>query len=117
MSKVALKIKKRERYRSKLKNRSGAIASGKGSEAAREATRVNLKTALALKKVSSPAMREFEKLDLEGLKTQLGEVRKELFNLRFRQATGQLENSSQPGRLRKRVARLLTLIRQKEVVS
>jgi large subunit ribosomal protein L29 len=62
-------------------------------------------------------MREFEKIDLEGLKTQLDEARKELFNLRFRQATGQLENSSQPGRLRKRVARLITLIRQKEVVS
>ncbi|MDR3177241.1 MAG: 50S ribosomal protein L29 [Desulfovibrio sp.] len=62
-------------------------------------------------------MREFDKLDLEGLKAQLGEARKELFDLRFRKATGQLENSSRPGTVRKRVARLLTLIRQKELVS
>ncbi|MDR1489982.1 MAG: 50S ribosomal protein L29 [Desulfovibrio sp.] len=62
-------------------------------------------------------MREFDKFDLEGLKAQLDEARKELFDLRFRKATGQLENSSRPGILRKRVARLLTLIRQKELVS
>ncbi|MDR2800499.1 MAG: 50S ribosomal protein L29 [Desulfovibrio sp.] len=117
MSKAAHKVKKHEPYRAKLKRRSLAVAPGRGARVAREATQLNVKAALALKKISSPAMREFDKLDLGDLKAQLGEARKELFDLRFRKATGQLENSARPGILRKRVARLLTLIRQKELVS
>ncbi|MDR1947026.1 MAG: 50S ribosomal protein L29 [Desulfovibrio sp.] len=62
-------------------------------------------------------MREFENLSAEELQTRLAEARKDLFLLRFQRATGQAENSSLPGKLRRRVARILTLIRQKEVVS
>ncbi|MDR2123507.1 MAG: 50S ribosomal protein L29 [Desulfovibrio sp.] len=62
-------------------------------------------------------MREFENLSDGELQTRLSDARKELFRLRFRRATGQLEDTAQPGRLRRRIARILTLIRQKETVS
>ncbi|MDR2075743.1 MAG: 50S ribosomal protein L29 [Desulfovibrio sp.] len=60
-------------------------------------------------------MREFEALGLEDLRTRLEETRKELFTLRFRHATSQLENVAAIPAARRRVARILTLIKQKEV--
>ena len=41
------------------------------------------------------------------------ELRAELFNLRFRKATGQLENTAQIGRLKRDLARVLTSRRQR----
>ena len=46
---------------------------------------------------------------------RLGEVRAELFNLRFQNATGQLENSARLRDLRKEVARIHTLLREREI--
>ena len=40
-------------------------------------------------------------------------ARKELFNLRFQHATGQLENTGQLTEVRKNIARLLTVLNQK----
>ena len=40
-------------------------------------------------------------------------TRRELFNLRFQHATGQLENTGQLKEVRKNIARLLTVLTQK----
>jgi large subunit ribosomal protein L29 len=46
---------------------------------------------------------------------RLGEARAELFNLRFQNATGRLENSARLRDLRKEVARIHTLLREREI--
>ena len=46
---------------------------------------------------------------------RLGEARTELFNLRFQNATGRLENSARLRDLRKEVARIHTLLREREI--
>ena len=45
------------------------------------------------------------------------ETKAELFNLRFNLATGQLDNNSRIGQLRKEVARIATLIREREIAA
>ena len=47
------------------------------------------------------------------LKDKLAELKKEQFNLRFQKATGQLEKSSRVNEVRKDIARLKTIARQK----
>ena len=46
---------------------------------------------------------------------RLAEAKEELFNLRFQNATGQLDNSSRLGVVRKDIARLQTILRQREI--
>ena len=46
---------------------------------------------------------------------RLKEARQEAFNLRFRQATGELENTAGLGGARRDVARLLTVARQRGI--
>jgi large subunit ribosomal protein L29 len=117
MSRAPHKIKKREAWRAKNRTSSPARRPGRGRTVAREAARCNISLDIARRKVAGRAMREFEKLSDGELQTRLDDARKELFRLRFRRATGQLEDTAQPGRLRRRIARILTLIRQKETVS
>ncbi|CAN7409014.1 50S ribosomal protein L29 [Metarhizobium album] len=47
------------------------------------------------------------------LKDELAKLKKEQFNLRFQQATGQLEKSSRINEVRKDIARIKTIARQK----
>ncbi len=47
------------------------------------------------------------------LREQLIALKKEAFNLRFRQATGQLENTARMGVVRRDVARVKTVLNQK----
>ena len=47
------------------------------------------------------------------LKEQLGKLRKEQFNLRFQQASGQLENTAQFRKARRDIARIKTVLRQR----
>jgi large subunit ribosomal protein L29 len=56
---------------------------------------------------------EVRELDVEELEQRLGETRRELFNLRFQHATGQLENTGQLKEVRRTIARLLTVLNQK----
>ena len=51
------------------------------------------------------------------LKVQLVEAKKELFNLRFQNATNQLDNTSRIKEVRKNIARIQTIITQKENVA
>ena len=50
----------------------------------------------------------------EELKEDLVAAKKELFNLRFRNATNQLDNTSAIGDARKNIARIQTVITQKQ---
>jgi large subunit ribosomal protein L29 len=49
------------------------------------------------------------------LRDELLALKKEAFNLRFRQATGQLENTARMNAVRKDVARIKTVLNQKAV--
>lgn len=48
---------------------------------------------------------------------RLGEARRELFNLRFQFATGQLDNSSRLSAVRQDIARLSTFVREREIAA
>ncbi|MDE3065174.1 MAG: 50S ribosomal protein L29 [Acidobacteriota bacterium] len=48
---------------------------------------------------------------------RLSEARRELFNLRFQLATGQLDNTSRLGAVRKDIARLSTFVREREIAA
>ncbi len=52
-------------------------------------------------------------MDEARLKEELGKLKKEQFNLRFQQATGQLEKSSRIREVRRAVARVQTVLREK----
>ena len=51
------------------------------------------------------------------LNTELSKMKKELFNLRFQHATGQLENPVKKRELKKDIARVKTIIREKELAK
>jgi large subunit ribosomal protein L29 len=117
MSAVKGKPRRLERYRAKIKTKTVQEFPGKGKRDARAARKVNIETAVARKKISGKAMREFESLGLDELKTKLADARKELFNLRFKHATGQLESVASLSSTRKTIARILTLMTQKKEVG
>lgn len=56
---------------------------------------------------------EIMDLTVEELKQREEELRKELFNLRFQQATGEIENPMRIGATRKDIARVLTIMNRK----
>jgi large subunit ribosomal protein L29 len=58
---------------------------------------------------------EANNLKDEELVLRLREAKEEAFNLRFRHATGELENTSRIGAARRDVARLLTVARQRGI--
>lgn len=60
---------------------------------------------------------EITDLDDHGLDVRLAETREELFNLRFRRATGQLENGNAVRQARRQVARILTEQRRREIAE
>ncbi len=57
---------------------------------------------------------EVRELDVEELQRRVAQTRRELFNLRFQHATGQLENTGQLKEVRRNIARLLTVLNQKQ---
>ncbi len=48
---------------------------------------------------------------------RLDEAYQELFNLRFQYATGQLKNTSRLGQVRREIARLRTIMRERELAE
>ncbi len=54
-------------------------------------------------------------MEYSELETRLAETRQELFNLRFQLATGQQDNTARIGQVRKEVARIATIMREKEI--
>ena len=58
---------------------------------------------------------EIRKLSTEEINKKITETKEELFNLRMKQATGSLENPTRIRELRKTVARLKTILREREL--
>ena len=56
---------------------------------------------------------EIRNMDASGLETQLKELRDEQFNLRFQHSTGQLENTARMKQVRREIARVKTIMKQK----
>jgi large subunit ribosomal protein L29 len=61
--------------------------------------------------------KEFKDLDDRELLERLSDVKQELFNLRFQHVTGQLDNTSRLGHLKKDVARIETELRVREIAA
>jgi large subunit ribosomal protein L29 len=55
--------------------------------------------------------------DVSTLKSKVEELKQELFNLRFQLATGQLQNPMRIGEVKKSIAQIKTIIREKEIKS
>ena len=68
--------------------------------------------AVGSKDLAPQALRE---LSDHKLVDELGKAKAELFNLRFQSATGQLENSSRLKAVRKDIARIYTIMREREL--
>jgi large subunit ribosomal protein L29 len=64
--------------------------------------------------VKAKAMRD---MSPDEIRTRLQELREELFNLRFRNAMKQLDNPLKIRESRREMARLLTVLREKEQVA
>jgi large subunit ribosomal protein L29 len=59
-------------------------------------------------------LREADESELE---TRLTEAKQELFNLRFQMVTGQQDNSAMLRTTRREIARILTVLREKEIAA
>ncbi len=51
------------------------------------------------------------------LTSRLSEAKQELFNLRFQLVTGQLDNSARVGKVKRDIARILTVLREREITE
>lgn len=60
---------------------------------------------------------EMRLLGDQELVERLSEARRELFNLRFQLATGQLDNSARLASARRDIARLATFVREREIAA
>ena len=60
---------------------------------------------------------ELRELNDAELVQKLAEAHEEHFNLRFQSATGQLDNSARLGDVRREVARINTLLREREIAA
>ena len=56
---------------------------------------------------------ELRDLELEELQSKASELREELFNVRMRKETGQLESTAKLRTLRREIARAETILREK----
>ncbi|MEA2931908.1 MAG: large subunit ribosomal protein [Actinomycetota bacterium] len=63
------------------------------------------------------AISELREMDDDELVTRLAEARHELFNFRFQHVTGQLDNYARLGEVRKEIARINTLLREREIAA
>ena len=66
---------------------------------------------------TSKYLEELKTQSVADLNAQLVEDKKELFNLRFQNATNQLDNTSRIKEVRKNIARIQTLITEKAKVA
>jgi large subunit ribosomal protein L29 len=60
---------------------------------------------------------ELREMDDQELLDSLASAQQELFNLRFQHVTGQLDNYSRLGAVRKDIARLHTVLREREIAE
>ena len=57
--------------------------------------------------------KEIKKLSIDELKNKVNSLKKDLFNFRFRKVNGQLESTAQISQIKKDVAKILTVLNQK----
>jgi large subunit ribosomal protein L29 len=62
-------------------------------------------------------MKDLRELNLDELDQKLLESKHELFNLRFQMATGKQDNSARLGQVRKDIARIATILREREIAA
>lgn len=62
-------------------------------------------------------IKEIRELSTNGLTKQLEESYKELFSLRFQLATGQLNNPNEFIKVKKDIARIKTIIRERQLAG
>jgi large subunit ribosomal protein L29 len=58
---------------------------------------------------------EIREMDADQIKEKLAELKKELFNLRFQNDVGQLENTAMLSNVKKDIARLYTISKEMNV--
>ncbi len=66
---------------------------------------------------TSAYLEELKNQSVADLKAQLVDAKKELFNLRFQNATNQLDNTARIKEVRKNIARIQTVITEKQNVA
>ena len=66
---------------------------------------------------TSKYLEELKTQPVADLNAQLVDAKKELFNLRFQNATNQLDNTSRIKEVRKNIARIQTIITEKAKVA
>jgi len=64
-----------------------------------------------------PPASELKELNDTELSNRLREFKEELFNLRFQNATGQLDNTSRINAVKKDIARVQTFLREREITA
>jgi large subunit ribosomal protein L29 len=62
--------------------------------------------------VKAKELRDFSEVELHD---KLKDLKEELFNLRFQAVTGNLENRMRIGQVRKSIARVQTVLREREL--
>jgi large subunit ribosomal protein L29 len=60
---------------------------------------------------------ELRNMETDELENKLGESRQEAFNLRFQLVTGQLDNYARIRQVRREVARIETILREREIAA
>jgi large subunit ribosomal protein L29 len=60
---------------------------------------------------------ELRELNDTELEHRLGEAKEELFNLRFQNATGELDNIARLPQVKRDIARIETLLREREIAA
>ncbi len=63
----------------------------------------------------SSATKELRELSEAELQAKLNEAHEELFNLRFQAATRQLQNYARHGQVRRQIARIETILRERQL--
>ena len=66
---------------------------------------------------TSAYLEELKSQTVTDLQSRLVDAKKELFNLRFQNATNQLDNTARIKEVRKNIARIQTVITEKEKVA
>lgn len=59
-------------------------------------------------------IKDIKELTIEQMEIKIVELKKELLTLRFQQATGDLENTAQINKVKKDIARIKTVINEKQ---
>ena len=60
---------------------------------------------------------DIRELTIEKIQDELDDAREELMRMRFQRATGELSNHNLPGKTRRKIARLMTVLNEKRAAQ